>query len=363
MSARAAVLCGAGCTTGLALLLALLVSVAPAAGKPPPRSFFGVVPQTSLSAQDLDRMEGVVGTLRIAVFWFAVEPTRGAYDFEGLDAAIGSAAERGIRVLPFVYGTPPWISADQARPPLAEPEDQRAWSSFLRRLVDRYGPGGDFWAARERRLPVRRWQIWNEPNFRLYWHPRPAPRQYARLLAISARAIRGRDANAQIALAGVAPVGAGFLPWVYLRRLYRVPGVKRNFDLVAVHPYATTVGRMAEQVRAARYVMDAAGDPATPLLVTEFGVASVGMQPSAFIRGERGQATFLQNALRFLLSKRRDWRIAGADWFTWQDLAQVDPSCAFCEGAGLFDVGGEPKPAWWVFKRSVSTATRRALDG
>ena len=107
--------------------------------------------------------------------------------------------------------------------------------------------------------------------------------------------------------------------------------------------------------------MDLAGDTATPLLVTEFGVASDGLQPSAFIRGERGQAAFLQNALELLIAKRRDWRIAGADWFTWQDTALPDPSCAFCEGAGLFDLSGEPKLAWWAFERTIAATTERTV--
>ena len=168
--------CGLGCLVGLAAVLLLCVP-APAAAKPVPRGFFGVVPQAPLSDQDLDRMQGVVGTVRMPLYWFASEPRPGSYDFEGFDAAVGAAAEHGIRVMPFVYGTPEWLSRDHARPPLASGKARRAWSSFLRLLVDRYGPGGDFWRGRERRLPIRRWQIWNEPNFRIYWHPRPAPRR------------------------------------------------------------------------------------------------------------------------------------------------------------------------------------------
>lgn len=335
---------------------------ASALARPAPSGFFGIVPQAPLSTGDFDRMEGVVGTLRLPLYWSESEPRPGAYDFTRFDAELAAASERGIRVLPFVYGTPAWAAAEASRPPLASARARRGWAFFLRLLAARYGPGGAFWRGRAAQLPIRSWQIWNEPNFRLFWRPRPSPRGYARLLGLSARAIRGVDPGARIVLAGVAPVGAGFLPWVFLRRLYRVPGVKQSFDLAAVHPYAATVVRMGEQVRIARSVMTAAGDAATPLLVTEVGVASAGAIPSAFVRGEHGQAAFLHGALDLLLAKRRAWRIAGVDWFTWQDAPRPDPHCAFCEGAGLLDLRGRPKPAWWAFKQ-LATATRQPHHG
>lgn len=338
-------------TCGLAALAGSLLVSSPAAARPVPAAFFGIVPQAPLSARDLDRMEGAVGTLRIPVYWSEVEPAPGVREFERYDALIGAAAEHGIRVLPFVFGTPPWINPDDARPPVATRRARHAWASVLSLLVSRYGPGGSFWRSRAERLPIHSWQIWNEPNFKLFWRPRPSPRGYARLLKISAGAIRRRDPRARIVAAGVAPVGGGLLPWVFLRRLYEVRGVRASFDVAAVHPYAPSVGRMEAQVRDARTIMDAAGDAATPLLVSEFGVASQGMVQSVFVRGERGQASFAHDALRLLLSKRRAWRIAGADWFTWQDAEVPDPHCAFCEGAGLLDREGRPKPAWWAFRQ------------
>jgi hypothetical protein len=344
---------------GLIVLGAVLaLGVAPATAKPVPRNFFGVVPQGPLSAGDLDRMKGVVGTLRIPMYWFELEPAPGIHDFERYDALLGAAAERGIRAMPFVYGTPSWVDSSSSRPPLATLRGRRAWASFLRVVVDRYGRGGEFWKGRPARLPVQSWQIWNEPNFKLFWRPRPSPRGYARMLRISARAIRGKDPRATIAAAGVAPVGGGLLPWVFLRRLYGVPGVRRSFDVVAVHPYASSVRRMEAQVRDARTIMDAAGDSSTPLLVSEFGVASQGRIESAFVLGERGQASFVHDALSLLVSKRRAWRIAGAHWFTWQDGLAADPHCAFCEGAGLLDREGTPKPAWWAFRQFSLRAQR-----
>ena len=340
-------------------LIALFPLVAPAsaAAKISP-GFFGVVAQAGLLASDFARMEGVVGTLRVPVYWFECEPVRGGYDFGRLDEVVGEAAARGIRVLPFVYGTPAWLAPDPARPPLESATARGAWSSFLRQLIERYGPGGEFWDGRAGALPIRRWQIWNEPNFRLFWAPHPVPRQYAQLLRLAAGAIRGADPGAQIVLGGVAPVAGGLLPWVYLRRLYRVPGVERDFDFVAVHPYSIRVGNTIAQVRLAREAIEAAGDAATPILVTELGVASSGTIPSPFVLGEAGQAEYLRGAFSALLAKRRAWRVAGVDWFTWRDGVEADIHCGFCQGAGLVDLDGRAKPAWYAYKAAVRTGVR-----
>lgn len=337
------------------MLLAAWVPVAHAAG-PLPRDFFGIVPQGPLEPKDYERMHGVVGTLRIPVVWFQVEPSLGEYRFESLDQTIATAADAGIRVLPFVYGTPPWLGADPAQPPLADPAAKRVWTAFLRKLVQRYGPGGDLWQGRTLRLPVRRWQIWNEPNFVLFWHPRPSPQGYARLLRISAGAIRGADRGAEIVAAGVAPVEAGMRPWTFLRRMYEVRGVRRTFDVVGLHPYAPHVRWVAEQIQLVRQVMEQAGDGRKPLLVSEIGVASSGTYPNAFDKGEHGQASFLRRAFRMLISKRTVWHIEGVDWFTWQDGSTPDPHCVFCEFGGLLDARGAPKPAWWAFKRIAAPA-------
>ena len=323
--------------------------------RPPvaPPGFFGVVPQEPPSEADLARMSGTVETLRLPIFWSECEPAEGEYDFANVDREVGEAAARGIRVLPFVYGSPGWVEPNFARPPLASPALGN-WKVFLRVLVARYGPKGSFWVGRAHRTPIRRWQIWNEPNFKLYWAPRIEPVGYARLLRASATTIRGADPGAKIVLAGIAPVGDGMKTWVFMRRLLRVPGVRRDFGFAALHPYSATIPQLDLQVERVRAAMVAGGAGRKPLLVTEFGVASGGVYPSGFVVGERGQATFLRRAFTRLLAMRHLWRIAGAYWFTWRDGPKPDPHCGFCQGAGLFRLDGTAKPGWAAYRHLVA---------
>jgi hypothetical protein len=349
----------AGLIGALAAVLVALAVLAPTAGAaaPTPPGFFGVVPQAMPSEGDLARMQGTVETLRMPIFWFECEPAEGEYDFASVDREVGEAAARGIRVLPFVYGTPGWLGR-QEKPPLAG-EALVRWKGFLRALVGRYGPRGSFWLGQAHREPIRRWQIWNEPNFRLFWAPKIEPAGYAKLLRVSATTIREADPGAKIVLAGVAPVGYGMKTWVFMRRLLRVPGIVKDFDFAALHPYSATIPELDYQLEKVRTAMAAGGAAHKPLLVTEFGVASHGDYPSAFVVGEGGQAQFLHAAYSRLIAMRHRWRIAGAYWYTWQDEAEADPHCGFCQGAGLLRLDGTAKPSWFAYQHLAASTKGR----
>jgi hypothetical protein len=350
-----------------AIALALVVAAAvgsggAAAASPPPRpvpaGFFGVVPDAALSAGDWTKLGALGLSDRFQVIWAEVEPEPGRYEWSTVDAIVGEAATHGVQLMPEIYGSPGWVAPEPARPPLGTAQ-RSAWTQFLRALVHRYGPGGEFWAARSRKLPIRRWQIWNEPNFRLFWAPRIEPAGYAKLLHASATTIRRADPGAKIVLAGIAPVGAGLKTWVFMRRFLQVPGVRRDFNFAALHPYSATLPELDYQLERVRAAMAAGGAGRKPLIVTEFGVASDGGYPSAFVLGVAGQARFLHRAYSQLLAMRHRWRIAGAYWFTWQDAPKSDPHCGFCQGAGLFRLDGSAKPAWHAYRHIVNAAGAR----
>ncbi len=99
-----------------ALSLLLLPGLSSASARPSlPRAFLGVVPQGPLGSGDYARMRGVVGTLRIPLDLVRDRaPSGGTTTSARLDEVVGQAAEHGIQVLPFVYGSPPGRRADEA---------------------------------------------------------------------------------------------------------------------------------------------------------------------------------------------------------------------------------------------------------
>ena len=317
------------------------------------RPAFGVVNQGTLEPADFDRMEaGGVQTLRFLVRWGVVQPQPGAYDWSSVDPVVAEAQAHGIRLLPFVYGVPPWIDQHENHPPLAEPGERAAWQEFLAALARRYGPGGTFFSDGPE-SPIRRWQIWNEPNFATYWESPQSPRAYGDLVKLSAQALRAVDPKAKVVLAGVAAVRDG-MPWAtFLRQLLAVPGLRHSFDFVGFHPYSQTIPMLRAQIERIRTLLTRAGHRRTRLAVTEIGWASDGERPRPLVVGPRLQAILLQRSFALLSRRDTGWHISDIQWYAWQDSHAIEDDCVFCEYAGLFDSLGQPKPAWGAFRRAV----------
>jgi hypothetical protein len=345
---------------GLVVTLALFAGARATEAAAVPRSFFGVDPQAPLSEGDLAKIGDLHLTMRMPFTWSSIETAPGIYDFSATDEQITTAAARGIRVLPVLDGSPAWVGSDGARPPRT-PAALALWRRFVSVVVRRYGSTGTFWAGRSSRVPVLSWQIWNEPNFPVFWEPRPEPAPYARLLHVAAGAIRAGDPKARVVVAGLAPIEGEIHPWAFLRRLYAVPGFRRDADVVALHPYAPTLGRLYEEIRLTRRVMTDAGAARTPLLISEFGVASQSEIPTSYDLGIGGQALYLEQGYRHLIRMRRRWHLAGAYWYAWQDIPDADPDCVFCQGSGLFDGAGQAKPSWFALRRLVTRSTAGSL--
>jgi hypothetical protein len=349
------------------LLCLVLLALVPAAAQALPRGFFGIVPQTALGKQDLARMRaGGVETIRMMISWSSVEPrARGGYDWNGLDQAVALAAEQRLEILPFLISTPRWLSHDWRVLPVDSARQRRAWGEFVTAAVERYGSRGEFWLEHGPfsqhplpKLPIRAWQIWNEENF-FYFAQSASPTRYARLLAVSQRAIHRADPRAELVLGGLFgdPGQGPPRAWDavdFLDRLYRVGGVKANFDAVSLHPYAADTGVLRSLVEGVRRTMARHGDRRAGLYLTEVGWGSQSNSPVSFEVGLGGQARELRGAYRYLVANHRRLNLRQVDWFTWKD---VTGSCTFCDSSGLFRRGGgfRPKPAWGAF---VSFARR-----
>jgi hypothetical protein len=234
-------ICG-GAWTALAVWAGLAASEPAQAGV---RADFVGVATEDLSIGDASYREGALrsqaragaGVVRVTFDWSAIEPERGVYDLSAYDREVAAAAEAGLRVLP-VLARPPLFR--QLRPERharrgSYPPSRHEMARFAAMLAERYGPGGTLFEERPElpTLPIRTWQLMNEPNLTVYWEPRPNPRAYVRLMRVVGDAIESVDPRAEIVSAGLPQSRQGMPFERFLNRMYAA-GAKGAFDTLAV---------------------------------------------------------------------------------------------------------------------------------
>jgi hypothetical protein len=137
----------------------------------------------------------------------------------------------------------------------------------MTQLVKRYGPNGAFWKANPRlpQVPIRIWQIWNEPNLKLFWNIKPYAPPYVALPKASYAAIKKADQGAKVMMGGLPNRS-----WDALSAIYKA-GAKPYFDIAAVHPYTYSPSDVMHIVSINRRVMNRNGDQRKAISLTETG--------------------------------------------------------------------------------------------
>lgn len=360
-------------------------STTPAAAAATPRApkgFFGIVPQTPVTEMDAKYMKaGGIEAIRSPLIWPAVQPTKkGPYNWAAFDPIVEEAARQGLSVLPFIIATPKWVAKKETTLPIHNAAQRKAYVSFLRAVVERYGPGGEFWVEHSPRrireetekekqgpvyelpgaslkpipkpMPIKTWQVWNEANFFYFAYP-VSPHDYARLLKLSTPVIKRAEPGAKVMLTGLfgrptAGAKRGMPAAKFLEALYKVPRIKSYFDGIALHPYAID-SEMLEELVEEMHEVTVANHDRVPLYITEMGWGSQNdFHIDAFEHGIRGQVEELKSAYAYLLKNRARLDLKQVYWFSWKDLPE---SCAFCDSVGFFKAGNgfKPKPAWRAF--------------
>ncbi len=269
-------------------------------------------------------------------------------DFAETDEVVSLAALYGLKILPIVIYAPSWDSAPNPSG-IPIPAQDAPYTNYLTGLIHRYGPNGTYWQSISPALPIRQWQIWNEPNLGYYW-TQPSLPGYAQLLQASHRAILAADPGAKTVLGAITN-----LSWQYLGQLLRVPGARGSFDVAAVNAFSSTAAHVIEILGFDRRALNAGGARHTPLLVTETSWTSA-------IHGEDwdttpvGQAHRIAALLPLLGADRRALGLSGFDYYTW--IGDEAGSSSDWDYAGLLkDVGGQAvaKPALAAFTRAALT--------
>jgi hypothetical protein len=300
-----------------------------------------------------------IGIARVWVRWSDVEVAPGRYDLTSLDSLVASAARGGLRLLPVLIYPPGFRSSgppgSQGYPP-ARNEDMAVFAGLL---AARYGPRGTFWHQNPTvpAIPIRSWQIWNEPNLWPWWSPAADAAAYVRLLDVVGSGIERCDPEAEIVAAGLPNSHAWLGPQVaeYLTAMYRA-GAKGTFDTLAVHPYGSETWRVMAQVEEARGIAARYGDNA-PLWITELGWGTAG-PPVSITVSESRQAELLRSTALELHARRAELGIRGLVYYQWIDLNPLpSQSDAVWYHIGLLAADGRPKPALGAYSDAI-----RAMD-
>jgi hypothetical protein len=333
-----------------AAVVALVPATSQAAGRVSP-SFFGVVADGPMldGSVDLDtqfnRMVGTgVGTTRVAFSWTEGQPGNNCFDaqvisnpewaceqgaggkmvatnYTHFDQIVTAAATHRISLLPVIEYAPGWAAKHPGK--LSSPPKNPAdYAAFVKVLVDRYGPNGTFWSKHPDipKVPIRSWQIWNEPSFNIWWSTQPFASSYVKLLKAAHDAIKGEDPGAKVVLAGIADSSRkGNLSWQAIEKIYKAGG-RKYFDVVADHPFTLKVNGVRTILEKIRKVMAKYHDRSKQLWVTELCWTSAKGKTSVHYGNDQtqsGQAKNLAAAYRMLAKYRSKLHIGRVYWFTW----------------------------------------------
>jgi hypothetical protein len=305
-------------------------------------------------------------TVRIFALWKDFEPSaRNEYPSNDVnqvnlqntfDQAIQKLNAAGAKPLFVVTEAPAWAngSSDVNVPP-SNPAD---FGDFLRRFAAHNKAVGN----------VAGYEVWNEPDENVFWHPGPDAVQYTAMLKAAYAGIKAGDPTATV-LAG--PTTGNNYGW--LENLYTA-GAQGSFDAVAVHTdtacladgpdaFYRDAGRLARFTflgyRSVRDTMVAHGDD-KPIWMSELGWTSTNGGPTSCSRGmwagqkpsgvtEAQQAQFLTKAYQCLAN---DPYVAQADWFTLRDT--TTESLDELNHYGLLHADGSAKPALGAFRAVVA---------
>ncbi|HVP01644.1 MAG TPA: cellulase family glycosylhydrolase [Solirubrobacteraceae bacterium] len=334
----------------LALAAAAVSALAAAAPAGASAAQVGVNVDGMPPQQAIDQASAVGATwVRTFVRWDVIEPQGpGRWDpasVQNIDNLVGLAQARGIKVLAVVVGAPQWAngSTDLYVPPRDPADLARFMGSFAARYKGR----------------IAAWEVWNEPDESDFWHGSPpSPAAYAALLQPAYKAVKDADPGA---LVYAGPLTGN--DYAFLQGLYDA-GAGGAFDGVAVHTdtacsitppdsyYRDDQGRVGQfsflGFREVHAVMDAHGDGAKPIVMSELGWSATATRcargayagKKAAGVSEAEQAANLKLAYHCLAGYPY---VAQAMWFSMKDYGQADTEL---NRYGLLRFDGSQRPAF-----------------
>jgi len=332
---------------------AILALAAPADAYEPrvPDSFFGVsatelwsLTESNRDAKRDAQLDGMkaagIDWARVEIGWPEIErnaPVAGqhSYSWAISDRLVTAFATRGMELMALPMATPGWAGTNAAscgRRSEVAGQHVADYVAFAEAVAARYGARGSFWNARPElpRVPVTRYEIWNEQNWGGFWCDHPNPERYAEMLAGAADAIHALDPTAEVILGGLAAfrtstsqdgaVLSMAADEFLARAIAREPGLAASIDAVGFHPYDADPAMNLSLTGWFRKRMNTLGLADAEIVLTEFGWRSGG--PLAGSLSDVRRATNYARMTGEIA--RTDCGISAVAAHTWQS-SELDP--------------------------------------
>jgi hypothetical protein len=288
--------------TGVLLLAVLAVAPAAAATKTTPRLGSHTMINPTMDRAPVNGLfkasrDAHLGTVRLDVLVSSIFPqSPDQPDWTSLDIVREAARYHHLQVMAVLSGTPWWDAQCPLRALRSDrcpPRDDAQWGRMVEQIAAR-APEIGFWEILNEANIVNRTGTMGE-----YFYGDTVA--YARLLRVTAAAIRRGNPRAKLVFTGV---NAPYDRW--LEKVLARPGVVRAFDIANLHVRGG-VGKLDDMVRVARARYRAHGFRG-PLWVTEMGYPSdrhFQWDPVYIGRNQRAaqheQARYLRKAVSVLL--------------------------------------------------------------
>ncbi|NJP06519.1 MAG: hypothetical protein HC837_13285 [Chloroflexaceae bacterium] len=255
--------------------------------------------------------------------WGLIDESRAGVYHPGwtvMDTVIPALTEQGINVIGLLNDAP-----------FHPPNDLDGFVAFVRDAVERYPQ-------------VTHWEVWNEPENKLYW-PNPNPAEYTRVLKVVSQAIKEENPNAKVLMAGIVPTHIDFLR-----------GIAENggwdaIDIIALHPYVDPFTPETGQIgyggdiSKLRTVIEQYG--AKPIWATEFGWSTGPADRLA----QGGDPVDPETQANYLVRGAVMLSVAGIEriiWYKFKDDGPTNQYGMFGTASGPTDFS-DPKPAYFAF--------------
>jgi hypothetical protein len=328
-----------------------------------PPTIFGVQlysSPTSASAALPLAAQGHVTWIRWPIGWYRIEPVKGQYQWDWLDAALLALYRSGFKIIVTVDGNPAWAATYPGGP--IDKVNISEFTQFVGALVERYD--GDGVQDAPGSPVVDYWEFYNEPDNGSiasaevgngYWGHYGT--QYAQMLCAVFPAVHAASPHAKVLFGGIAydyfdddatdpgPFVRGFLDDVL------AAGGGQCMDVMNFHyypafeakwtPYGPGLNGKANYIR---NKLASYGVTGLPLVVTEAGHHSNNYPtwPST----PDIQAGYVVKLFTQSLASELDSMI----WWTWSDYDIYQ----YAWGAnGLLDRNLQPKPSYYAFQTAA----------